>query len=45
MKVITAASFRELKAAKKKITVLTAYDYPTAVLMDEADVDAVLVGD
>ncbi len=31
--------------ANKKITCLTAYDYPTARLMDEAGVDVVLVGD
>jgi 3-methyl-2-oxobutanoate hydroxymethyltransferase len=30
---------------KKKITCLTAYDYPTARLMDEAGVDVVLVGE
>src|SRR5258705_11731878 len=30
---------------KKKITCLTAYDYPTARLMDEAGVDVVVVGD
>ncbi|HWY07155.1 MAG TPA: 3-methyl-2-oxobutanoate hydroxymethyltransferase [Candidatus Acidoferrales bacterium] len=30
---------------KKKITCVTAYDYPTARLMDEAGVDVVLVGD
>jgi 3-methyl-2-oxobutanoate hydroxymethyltransferase len=32
-------------SATKKITCLTAYDYPTARLMDEAGVDLVLVGD
>ncbi len=32
-------------ANKKKITCLTAYDYPTARLVDEAGVDVVLVGD
>jgi 3-methyl-2-oxobutanoate hydroxymethyltransferase len=32
-------------AKQKKITCLTAYDYPTARLMDEAGVDVVLVGD
>jgi 3-methyl-2-oxobutanoate hydroxymethyltransferase len=31
--------------AQKKITCLTAYDYPTARLVDEAGVDVVLVGD
>src|SRR5271168_9589 len=32
-------------SATAKITCLTAYDYPTARLLDEAGVDVVLVGD
>lgn len=34
-----------LKAAGPKLAVLTAYDYPTARLLDEAGVDLILVGD
>lgn len=45
MRTITASSFRALKAKDEKISMLTAYDFPTAVLMDEAGVDAILVGD
>ncbi len=33
------------KAENKKITALTAYDYPTATIVDEAGIDVVLVGD
>src|ERR1700719_3352816 len=32
-------------ANQKKIACLTAYDYPTARLLDEAGVDVILVGD
>jgi 3-methyl-2-oxobutanoate hydroxymethyltransferase len=38
-------SFRERKASGEKLTMLTAYDYPMARLLDESGVDFVLVGD
>jgi 3-methyl-2-oxobutanoate hydroxymethyltransferase len=42
---ITVASLREKKLHRESITCLTAYDYPSARLVDEAGIDIVLVGD
>jgi 3-methyl-2-oxobutanoate hydroxymethyltransferase len=42
---ITVASLRERKLRHEPITCLTAYDYPSARLVDEAAIDIVLVGD
>ena len=42
---ITVASLREKKLQHEPITCLTAYDYSSARLVDEAGIDMVLVGD
>lgn len=42
---ITAPQFTARKGAAEKLVVLTAYDYTTAQLVDEAGVDAILIGD
>lgn len=42
---ITVPQFTGMKAAGRKISMLTAYDFPTARLLDEAGVDGILVGD
>ena len=42
---LTVPKFMALKKAGRKITMLTAYDYTMAQLLDETGVDALLVGD
>lgn len=41
----TSVTFKEAKAKGQKLSMLTAYDYTTAKLVDEAGIDSILVGD
>jgi len=41
----TILDFQRMKEAQEKISVLTAYDYPFARLMEQAGLDMILVGD
>lgn len=42
---VTTSRFTEMKQRGEKISMLTAYDYSMARLVDEAGIDAILVGD
>lgn len=42
---VTVADLRAMKRRGERIVMLTAYDYPTARLIDEAGIPAILVGD
>jgi len=41
----TVSTFKEQKVKGDKITMLTAYDYSTAKLMDQSGINGILVGD
>ena len=45
MRRVTANDIKAMKAKGEKIPVITAYDYPTARLADEAEFPIILVGD
>lgn len=44
-KKITTAVLKEMKKTGKKITMLTAYDYPISFMTEKAGIDVVLIGD
>jgi len=42
---VTTQTFRAKKQSGQVISILTAYDYPSALAIDQAGIDAILVGD
>ena len=44
-KKITTKTFAEMKQAGEKVTMLTAYDFTTAGIIDSAGIDSILIGD
>jgi len=42
---VTTVTLREMKDRSERISMLTAYDYPIARLLDEAGIEVILVGD
>ena len=45
IKKVTTETLRKMKFDKEKITMLTAYDYTTAKMVDAGGVDAILMQD
>ncbi len=45
MNKVTVPFVQEMKRKGEKIVMITAYDYPTALIVEEAGVDLILVGD
>ncbi len=45
IKVVTTHQLQEMKSNGEKITMLTAYDYSMAKIIDQSGIDAILVGD
>ena len=41
----TSVTFKDAKVKKEKITMLTAYDYSTAKIIDDSGINGILVGD
>lgn len=42
---VTTRTLAKMRSTGKRITMLTAYDYPTAAMLDAAGIDILLVGD
>jgi 3-methyl-2-oxobutanoate hydroxymethyltransferase len=45
IKKITVSHLKKMKLEKEKITCLTGYDYTSAIMLDRAGIDLILVGD
>lgn len=45
MSKVTVNTLRQMKQRREKISALTAYDFPTARILDEAGIELILVGD